>query len=68
MTKSNEQKLEDLKKVETLAEKAFPEYTWEDLAMWTQLPNNDLGGKSPLQICADEDISSLVKYLEGKIK
>ena len=66
MAKTNDQALADVKKVEEQIKKSFPDYEWEDVAMWMQTPKDLLFGKSPLQICATEDITPLINWLKDR--
>lgn len=64
--KTQEQKLEDVNKLDEQLQKTYPEYTWEDRAMWAQSPKDFLFGKTPLQICAESDIEPLLKWLKER--
>ena len=64
--KSKAQKLRDVSRVEEQLEKTFPNYTWEDRAMWMQTPKEWLFGLSPLQICAIENVNPLLDWLKDR--
>lgn len=64
--KTQEQAREDVQKLDEQLQRTFPEYTWEDRAMWSQTPQEFLFGMSPLQICATEDIEPLLKWLQER--
>ncbi len=66
MIKTNEEALKDAERLDKQLEKTFPDWTWEDRAMWTQTPQEILFGSTPLSICATDDISPLIKWLKDR--
>lgn len=63
---TNDEQLAQVKKLEAQLEKTFPDYSWEDRAMWMQTPKDFLFSKTPLQICATDDIEPLLQWLKDR--
>lgn len=64
--KTKEESLKDYNLVEESVQNKCKHWEWEDVAMWMQTPKNFLLGKTPIYICASENISYLLNFINTK--